>query len=169
MTTENLIDSYDERAVLVSIAKSGSELEECEKSLDELERLLNTAGAEAFAKVVQIKSTYDPKTCIGSGKVAEIKQLCENNQIEMEEELLSDLDKKEAHILSRISTNLEKAKEAKKKDNERYASLIKSATTPTSKASYRKRKIDASASHDRKIESIKKYIEQAKDSLKKCK
>ena len=83
MTTENLIDSYDERAVLVSIAKSGSELEECEKSLDELERLLNTAGAEAFAKVVQIKSTYDPKTCIGSGKVAEIKQLCENNQIEM--------------------------------------------------------------------------------------
>ena len=83
MTTENLIDSYDERAVLVSIAKSGSELEECEKSLDELERLLNTAGAEAFAKVVQIKSAYDPKTCIGSGKVAEIKQLCENNQIEM--------------------------------------------------------------------------------------
>ena len=83
MTTENLIDSYDEGAILVSIAKSGSELEECEKSLDELERLLNTAGAEAFAKVVQIKSAYDPKTCIGSGKVAEIKQLCENNQIEM--------------------------------------------------------------------------------------
>lgn len=68
-----------------------------------------------------------------------------------------------------LRKDLEKAKEAKKKDNERYASLIKSATTPTSKASYRKRKIDASASHDRKIESIKKYIEQAKDSLKKCK
>ena len=68
-----------------------------------------------------------------------------------------------------LRKDLEKAKEAKKKDNERYASLIKSDTAPTSKASYRKRKIDASASHDRKIESIKKYIEQAKDSLKKCK
>lgn len=68
-----------------------------------------------------------------------------------------------------LRKDLEKAKEAKKKDNERYASLIKNATTPTSKASYRKRKIDVSASHDRKIESIKKYIEQAKDSLKKCK
>ena len=57
-----------------------------------------------------------------------------------------------------LRKDLEKAKEAKKKDNERYASLIKSATTPTSKASYRKRKIDASASHDRKIESMQNVI-----------
>lgn len=44
-----------------------------------------------------------------------------NNQIEMEEELLSDLDKKEAHILSRISTNLEKAKEVYESDEFQHA------------------------------------------------
>lgn len=68
-----------------------------------------------------------------------------------------------------LRADMLKEKEAKKKDNEKYASLIKSASTPTSKASYKKRKIDAAISHDRRIENIKKYIEQAKDSLKKCK
>ena len=81
MSEGKILETIEEKAVLVSIAKSTAELEECDKSLDELERLLNTAGAEAFAKVVQVKSSFDPKTCIGSGKVAEIKELCENNEI----------------------------------------------------------------------------------------
>ena len=34
------------KAVLVGIAERGSEVEECERSLDELERLLDTAGGE---------------------------------------------------------------------------------------------------------------------------
>lgn len=81
MSEGKILETIEEKAVLVSIAKSTAELEECDKSLDELERLLNTAGAEAFAKVVQVKSSFDPKTCIGSGKVAEIKELCQNNEI----------------------------------------------------------------------------------------
>ena len=81
MSEGKILETIEEKAILVSIAKSSAELEECDKSLDELERLLNTAGAEAFAKVVQIKSSFDPKTCIGSGKVAEIKELCRNNEI----------------------------------------------------------------------------------------
>ena len=83
MSEEKLIDTVNEFAVLVSIAKSGAEIAECEKSLDELERLLNTAGAESFSRVIQIKNSFDPKTCIGSGKVAEIKNLCSNNSIGM--------------------------------------------------------------------------------------
>ena len=69
------------KAVLVSIAERSSEVAECERSLDELERLLNTAGGVCFAKVIQVKESFDVRTCIGSGKVAEIKELCKNNDI----------------------------------------------------------------------------------------
>lgn len=64
-----------------------------------------------------------------------------------------------------LRSALAKEKEAKKRDNERYAGYIKSASTPSSKASYRKQKIDHAASHDRRIESIKRDIERAKESL----
>lgn len=64
-----------------------------------------------------------------------------------------------------LRSDLAKEKEAKKRDNERYASYIKSASTPSSKASYRKQKVDHAASHDRHIESIKRDIERAKESL----
>ena len=62
-----------------------------------------------------------------------------------------------------------KEREQKKKDNEYYARMIKGASTPTSKATYRKYKIDKAAYHDRQIESYKRQIESAKDSLKRCK
>ena len=41
-----------------------------------------------------------------------------------------------------LRVSIAKEKEAKKKDNEYYTRLIKSASTPFSKASYRKNKID---------------------------
>ena len=64
-----------------------------------------------------------------------------------------------------LRSDLAKEKDAQKRDNARYASLIKSASTPSSKASYRKQKIDHAASHDRRIESLKRQIESAKESL----
>lgn len=64
-----------------------------------------------------------------------------------------------------LRSALAKEKEAKKRDNERYAGYIKNASTPSSKASYRKQKIDHAASHDRRIESIKRDIERAKENL----
>ena len=68
-----------------------------------------------------------------------------------------------------LRASMTKEKEAKKRENERYASLIKGASTQSSKASYRKSKIDAAARHDRNIESYKRQIESAKESLKRCK
>lgn len=59
---------------------------------------------------------------------------------------------------------LAKEKEAKKHDNEYYAERIRNAQ-PSSKASYRKSKIDRAAAHDRKIASIKHEIDMAKESL----
>ena len=64
-----------------------------------------------------------------------------------------------------LRARLQKEKDAKKKDNEYYARCIKGATTPTSKASYRKSKIDHAASHDRQIESLKRQIETCKENI----
>ncbi len=69
------------KAVLVGIVTDKSLAADTEKSLDELSLLLDTAGGETFAKVIQNKSTLDPRTLIGSGKVQEIRELCENNEI----------------------------------------------------------------------------------------
>lgn len=66
-----------------------------------------------------------------------------------------------------LRADLAKEQEAKKKDNAYYADMVKRATSPSSKASYRKSKIDHAASHDRRIESIKRQIESAKESLKR--
>ena len=68
-------------AILVGVAKKGSDNGECEKSLAELERLLDTAGGRTFAKMIQSKESENPKTCIGSGKLEELKELCHNNSI----------------------------------------------------------------------------------------
>ena len=73
----------ENRAILVSIAERGSDLAECNVSLDELERLLNTAGGECFCKVIQVKESFDPRTCIGKGKVEEISSLCRDNDIKL--------------------------------------------------------------------------------------
>ena len=82
----NVIDknsSVQCRAVLVGIEMDGINRIEAEKGLDELERLLDTAGGETVARVIQSKNTPDPRTLIGSGKVKEIRELCENNEIEL--------------------------------------------------------------------------------------
>lgn len=70
-------------AILVTIAESGSMLDECERSLAELERLLNTAGGTSYAKVIQVKDKFDPRTCIGKGKVEEISEMCKSNDISL--------------------------------------------------------------------------------------
>lgn len=70
-------------AILVGVAKKGNDNGECEKSLAELERLLDTAGGRTFAKMIQSKESENPKTCIGSGKLEELKELCHNNDIRL--------------------------------------------------------------------------------------
>lgn len=64
-----------------------------------------------------------------------------------------------------LRARLQKEKEAKKKDNEYCARMVKFSSTPSGKASYRKMKIDRAASHDRQIESIKRQIESCKESI----
>lgn len=81
MDTQNTNDF--EKAVLVAVDTSDMKDGECEISLAELERLLDTAGGSVFAKVVQSLDHPNSKTCIGSGKLIELGELCRANDIKL--------------------------------------------------------------------------------------
>ena len=83
------------RALLIGIVTREADAQAVESGLDELERLLDTAGGVAIARVVQSKDTPDPRTLIGSGKVQEIAQLCQNNNIDL---VITDEDLSPAQI-----------------------------------------------------------------------
>ncbi len=67
------------RAVLVGLNAFSLSREENadEESMEELAALLETAGGETVGVVTQSKDSPDPRTFIGEGKVAEVKQLVE--------------------------------------------------------------------------------------------
>ena len=71
------------KAILVGICVNDTDDDEVEKSLDELERLLDTAGGVCFAKLIQNKDKPDPRTLIGSGKVQELAALCHGYDVEL--------------------------------------------------------------------------------------
>ncbi|MBQ7579793.1 MAG: GTPase HflX [Clostridia bacterium] len=54
-----------------------------DSSLDELESLAKTAGAQVEARVVQKRDKPDIATYIGAGRLDEIKEFCENNEIDL--------------------------------------------------------------------------------------
>ncbi len=68
------------RALLIGVDTGEYDME---SSLRELEELALTAGAETIASISQKRPEIDPATCIGSGKLEEIKELCENYDIEL--------------------------------------------------------------------------------------
>ena len=78
----NTNENKESRVIIVGIAERGSEVDECNVSLDELSRLVDTAGGEVVARVLQIKESFDPRTCIGSGKVLEIAELCKAEDVD---------------------------------------------------------------------------------------
>jgi len=65
------------RAVLVGLDAFSLSREEnaTEESMEELSALLETAGGETAGIIMQSKSSPDPRTFIGEGKVAEVKEL----------------------------------------------------------------------------------------------
>ncbi|MBQ3125524.1 MAG: GTPase HflX [Clostridia bacterium] len=71
------------RAALVGIVNRECPEEEAERSLDELARLLDTAGGETVVRMLQAKETPDVRTFIGSGKVEELAELCQVNSVDL--------------------------------------------------------------------------------------
>lgn len=55
---------------------------DAEQSLDELEELADTAGADTAARIVQKRPAFDSATCIGPGRLEEMAQLCQSGNID---------------------------------------------------------------------------------------
>ena len=71
-----LIDrSIREKIVLVAVAGPGDDDEAVDASLDELALLVDTAGADVVARLVQRRDAPDHTWYIGKGKAEELKQL----------------------------------------------------------------------------------------------
>ncbi|MDX1619696.1 MAG: GTPase HflX [Nitriliruptorales bacterium] len=64
-----------ERAVIVGVELPDRTPREVDATLDELEALLDTAGAEVVERVTQRRDAPDAATYIGRGKVAELKDI----------------------------------------------------------------------------------------------
>ncbi|MCU1363815.1 MAG: GTP-binding protein HflX [Acidimicrobiaceae bacterium] len=72
-----LIDrSFREKIVLVGVLFPGVSQEALDQQLDELALLVDTAGADVVARIVQRRESPDPATFLGSGKVHELRQIC---------------------------------------------------------------------------------------------
>lgn len=74
---DTLIDrTIREKIVLVAVSLPGDDEESVEASLDELALLVDTAGADEVARVIQKRDAPDHTWYIGKGKVEELKELC---------------------------------------------------------------------------------------------
>ncbi len=68
-----LIDrTIREKIVLVGVTLNHQSADETDESLDELARLVDTAGADEVGRITQKRDTPDPATYIGKGKVTEV-------------------------------------------------------------------------------------------------
>ena len=72
-----LIDrTFREKIVLVGVLFPGVTTDELDRQLDELALLVDTAGADVVARVIQRRDAPDPATFLGSGKVQELREIC---------------------------------------------------------------------------------------------
>ena len=74
------INSDKERTLLVSVDTGDFD---AEVSIDELEELSHTAGADVIGKIIQKRDRPENATFVGLGKLAEIIDFCQNNEIDL--------------------------------------------------------------------------------------
>ncbi len=69
-----------EKCVLISVDTGEFD---AESSLSELSELAKTAGAEVICEIMQKREAPDSATYIGSGKLNELCEFCENNDVDL--------------------------------------------------------------------------------------
>ena len=69
-----------EKVLLISFDSGDFNAEE---SIDELASLVDTAGGEAVLNLIQKLPEPNSATFIGSGRIAEVKNICENQEIDL--------------------------------------------------------------------------------------
>lgn len=79
---EKVEKQYTEKAVFVGLIKQGDEDRKIKEYLDELEFLAETAGAIPDRQFIQRVDRPDSATYIRSGKLQEISDYCEENDID---------------------------------------------------------------------------------------
>lgn len=72
-----------ERAILVGLVTPRQPEAKAKEYLDELQFLADTAGAETIARFTQKMEYPDPRTFVGSGKLQELREYIEANDIGM--------------------------------------------------------------------------------------
>ena len=74
-----------ERAVLCGLAANSMDISErsTEISMEELAALVGTAGGETIGMMIQNRPTPDPRSFIGDGKVTELKEFIDANDIDL--------------------------------------------------------------------------------------
>jgi GTP-binding protein HflX len=69
--------AFRERIVLVGVTIPPDTVDETEYHLDELAQLIDTAGADEAARVLQVRDKPDPATFVGGGKARELHEVSE--------------------------------------------------------------------------------------------
>lgn len=72
-----------ERAVIVGLVRQNQTMEQVEEYLDELEFLAETAGAKTIRRFVQRLPHPDSRIFVGKGKLFEIQEFIEDNDIDL--------------------------------------------------------------------------------------
>ena len=78
-------ENKKERAVLAGLAAASMDSRErsSEVSMEELAALVETAGGETAAMLIQQRPTPDPRSFLGDGKVRELRELIEANDCDL--------------------------------------------------------------------------------------
>lgn len=76
--TDNRIRAKD-KTIVVGVGLKSEALSEIKENLCELEELVTAAGGEVIGSTVQVLPSWNPSTLIGSGKVAEIKEMVQES------------------------------------------------------------------------------------------
>lgn len=91
-----------EKAVLIAVDTGEYD---CDISLDELEELAETAGAEVVGRMSQKRDKPDSGTFLGSGRLEELGDFCKNNEVDL---VIADNELAPAQL-----RNIEKATEVR--------------------------------------------------------
>jgi GTP-binding protein HflX len=78
-----LAHNEKERAIVVGLATRGATKREAAEYLDELTLLADTAGAVVLHRILQERDRIDPAFYIGKGKVEQLAQLVEDDNISL--------------------------------------------------------------------------------------
>ena len=75
-------DNTENRSKIVAVCVDTGEFD-AERSMEELCSLIDTAGGEAVASIIQKRPSFDAATCIGSGRLEELAELCQTLEADM--------------------------------------------------------------------------------------